>query len=337
MLRIERNVREVPVATPGQLPKAVLGSMEPLVLRGLAGHWPVVQAAGDSPAAVEAYLRRFYGDEPVNAVYGQPGQNGRLFYNDDLSGFNFQAARARLDKVIDDIRGQSHAEQPAGIYVGSTSVDSVLPGFRSENDIKLDGLDPLVFIWLGNRSRIAAHFDLPDNLACCAAGRRRFTLFPPAEIANLYPGPIDFTPAGQTISMVDFAEPDFERFPRFGKALESAQLAELEPGDAVYVPSMWWHHVEGLDSLNVLVNYWWRSVPAYMDTPANVLEYALLAIRDLPKAQREAWRAIFDFYVFDFEDDSIGHIPESRRGVLAPMDEMTARRLRAQLLKKINR
>jgi len=337
MLRIERNVREVPVETPGQLPKAVLGSMEPLVLRGLAGHWPVVQAACDSPAAVEAYLRRFYGDEPVNAVYGQPGQNGRLFYNDDLSGFNFQAARARLDKVIDDIRGQSHAEQPAGIYVGSTSVDSVLPGFRSENDIELDGLDPMVFIWLGNRSRIAAHFDLPDNLACCAAGRRRFTLFPPAEIANLYPGPIDFTPAGQTISMVDFAEPDFERFPRFGKALESAQLAELEPGDAVYVPSMWWHHVEGLDSLNVLVNYWWRSVPAYMDTPANVLEYALLAIRDLPKAQREAWRAIFDFYVFDFEDDSIGHIPESRRGVLAPMDEMTARRLRAQLLKKINR
>lgn len=337
MLRIERNVREVPVETPGKLPKAVLGSMEPLVLRGLVGHWPVVRAAGDSPAAVEAYLRRFYGDEPVSAVYGQPGQNGRLFYNDDLSGFNFQAARARLDKVIDDIRGQSHVEQPAGIYVGSTSVDTVLPGFRSENDIEVDGLDPLVFIWLGNRSRIAAHFDLPDNLACCAAGRRRFTLFPPAEIANLYPGPIDFTPAGQTISMVDFAEPDFERFPRFGTALESAQLAELEPGDAVYVPSMWWHHVEGLDSLNVLVNYWWRSVPAYMDTPANVLEYALLAIRDLPKAQREAWRAIFDFYVFDFEDDSIGHIPESRRGVLAPMDEMTARRLRAQLLKKINR
>lgn len=337
MLRIERNVREVPVETPGKLPKAVLGSMEPLVLRGLVGHWPVVRAAGDSPAAVEAYLRRFYGDEPVSAVYGQPGQNGRLFYNDDLSGFNFQAARARLDKVIDDIRGQSHVEQPAGIYVGSTSVDTVLPGFRSENDIEVDGLDPLVFIWLGNRSRIAAHFDLPDNLACCAAGRRRFTLFPPAEIANLYPGPIDFTPAGQTISMVDFAEPDFDRFPRFGKALESAQLAELEPGDAVYVPSMWWHHVEGLDSLNVLVNYWWRSVPAYMDTPANVLEYALLAIRDLPKAQREAWRAIFDFYVFDFEDDSIGHIPESRRGVLAPMDEMTARRLRAQLLKKINR
>jgi hypothetical protein len=334
---IEPNVREVPVNGPGELPREVFGASEPLVLRGLVSDWPVVQAARDSPAAVVSYLRRFYNDATVNAVFGEPDQQGRLFYNDDLSGFNFQAVHARLDQVLDKIREQSHAAQPAGVYMGSTSVDTVLPGFRVENDIQLEGFDPLVFIWLGNRSRIAAHYDLPDNIACCAAGHRRFTLFPPGEITNLYPGPIDFTPAGQTISMVDFEDPDFERFPRFQKALEKAQVAELEPGDAVYIPSMWWHHVEGLDNLNVLVNYWWRPVPAYMDTPANVLEYALLAMRDLPRKEREAWRAIFEFYVFDFEEDSVGHIPQSRLGVLAPMEEMTARRLRAQLLKKLNR
>ena len=337
MLRIEQKVREVAVDQAGQLPAAVQGSREPLLLRGLVRHWPIVRAAEDSPTAVEAYLRSFYQGATVNAVYGEPGHLGRLFYNEDISGFNFQAVPARLDKVLDEIRGQSHAENPAGVYMGSTSVDAVLPGFRSENDIELEGFDPLVFIWMGNRSRIAAHYDLPDNIACCAAGQRRFTLFPPGEIANLYPGPIDFTPAGQTISMVDFEEPDFECFPRFRKALEQAQLAVLEPGDAVYIPSMWWHHVEGQNDLNVLVNYWWRPVPAYMDTPANVLEYALLAMRDLPRKEREAWRAIFDFYVFDFEEKSVGHIPEGRRGVLAPMSDTLARRLRAQLLKKLNR
>ena len=337
MLRIEQNVREVPVDKPGLLPETVPGSEEPLVLRGLVRHWPVVRAGCESPAAVEAYLRRFDSNEPVNAVYGKPGHKGRLFYNEDMSGFNFDAVSARLDKVLDDIRGQSHAGQPAGVYVGSTNVDTVLPGFRSENDISLDGFDPLVFIWMGNRSRIAAHYDLPDNLACCAAGRRRFILLPPAQIENLYPGPFDFTPAGQVISMVDFHEPDFERFPRFAEALKHAQVAELEPGDALYVPSMWWHHVEGLDNLNVLINYWWRSVPAYMDTPVNVLEYAMLAMRDLPKAQRAAWQAIFDFYIFDFEQESTDHIPESQRGILAPMDEMNARRLRAHLLKRLNR
>ncbi len=337
MLNINRKIREIKADQPGHLPDGLLESDEPLVLRGLVRHWPVVQAAVESTAAVDAYLRRFYADAPVNAVYGEPGQKGRLFYNEDLSGFNFQTVRARLDKVLDDIRGQSHAEDPAGVYVGSTSVDNVLPGFRSENDIRVDGHDPLAFIWLGNHSRIAAHFDLPDNIACCVAGRRRFTLFPPAEIANLYPGPIDFTPAGQIISMVDFENPDFDRFPRFEQALRAAQVAVMEPGDAVYLPSMWWHHVEGTDILNVLINYWWRSVPDYMDTPVNVLEYALLSLRDLPRAQREAWRAIFDYYVFDFDPDSIRHIPEKRRGVLATMDQNAARRLRAQLLKKLNR
>ena len=337
MLSIKHSVREIEASGPGELPSDILGSPEPTLIRGLAGHWPIVQAALDSPAAAETYLRRFYGGATVNAVYGTPGERGRLFYNEDLSGFNFEAVKSRLDTVLDDIRSQSHAEDPAGVYVGTTPVDKVLPGFRSENDIRLDVTDPLVSIWLGNRSRIAAHFDQPDNIACCAAGRRRFILFPPGEIANLYPGPIDFTPAGQIISMVDFEEPDFEKFPRFSRALKHAQAAELKPGDALYVPSLWWHHVEGLEALNVLINYWWNVTPAWMDAPANVLDYALLALRDLPKPQREAWKAIFDFYIFDFEEASIGHIPEGRRGVLGPMDAMGARRQRAQLLRKINR
>ena len=60
--------------------------------------------------------------------------------------------------------------------------------------------------------------------------------------------------------MVDFANPDFEKYPRFREAIAAGQMAELEPGDAVFIPAMWWHHVEGLSAFNTLVNYWWSII-----------------------------------------------------------------------------
>src|SRR5206468_367295 len=82
---------------------------------------------------------------------------------------------------------------------------------------------------------------------------RRFTLFPPEQLQNLYVGPLDFNPAGQAISLVDHAAPDLERFPRYAEALQHAQVAELEAGDAIFIPSMWWHAVEALAPFNALV------------------------------------------------------------------------------------
>ncbi|HKJ17803.1 MAG TPA: cupin-like domain-containing protein [Xanthomonadales bacterium] len=337
MLAIDQPLNEIPVPESGNLPDGVIGSGAPVILRGLVSHWPITRSGLESPAAVESHLLRFYAGASVTAVYSESHHRGRVFYDEKVSGFNFKVVSSQLDKVLDEIRQQSHAAEPMGIYMGSTEIDRVLPGFRSENELQFDAESPLAFIWLGNHSRIAAHFDLPDNIACCVAGRRRFTLFPPSEIGNLYPGPMDKTPAGQIVSMVDFKDPDFERFPKFRNALEKARVAELEPGDAIYIPSMWWHHVEGMNALNVLINYWWRRVPAFMDTPVNALEYALLCIRDLPVSEREAWRALFDYYVFDFDQDSVGHIPQESRGILDPFDDLTARKLRAQLLKKLNR
>jgi hypothetical protein len=170
-----------------------------------------------------------------------------------------------------------------------------------------------------------------------AAGHRRFTLFPPDQLENLYVGPIDFNPAGQAISMVDFHAPDFARFPRFREALDQAQVAELGPGDALFIPSMWWHHVEALDDFNVLVNYWWRQSPDWMDTPTNALMLALLTMRELPPEQRRHWQEIFRHYIFEPGEDSLAHIPPGARYALAPLDEDGARILRGQILKRINR
>src|SRR5690606_1306790 len=179
-------------------------------------------------------------------------------------------------------------------------------GFRGENDLGMGDRQPLVSIWLGNRTRIAAHHDLPDNIACVVVGHRRFTLFPPEQLPNLYVGPLDFTPAGQAISLVAFVRPDLQRFPKFAEAVKHAQVAELGPGDAIFIPSMWWHHIEALDTFNVLVNYWWRQNPAWMDTPMNALMLAIMTVRELPPEQRAIWQDVFRHYVFEPGEVKIG-------------------------------
>ena len=321
MLPIAKSVRTLTGLDSRALPDDVLRSTQPLVLKGLVSHWPMVQAAQQSPSAAAQYLRSFYRGAIVEAFFGAPQFGGRFFYNDDLTGFNFHPERLKLDAVLDEIDRYARDAQPPGIYVGSTTVETCLPGFRDQNDVDLGDRQALASVWIGNRTRIAAHYDAPDNIACVAAGHRRFTLFPPEALENLYVGPLDLTPAGQPISLVDFANPDLKKFPKFAQALESAQVAEMEPGDAIFIPSMWWHHVEALDGFNVLVNYWWRQSPDYVDPAMNALMLAIMSVRDLPPEQRKAWANLFDHYVFEADAETAAHIPEHARRALAPMDD----------------
>jgi hypothetical protein len=63
----------------------------------------------------------------------------------------------------------------------------------------------------------------------------------------------------------------------------------------------------------------------------------MLSLRDLPPRQREAWRALFNHYVFDADESVFEHIPAPGRGCLAPLDDASARKLRAELLNRLNR
>ena len=273
----------------------------------------------------------------MTASFGPSSIKGRVGYNDELTGFNFERATVSVDEFL--VRLLQHVDdpEPPAYYIGSSVADRWFPGFTDANRLVLKDIEPLTSLWIGNQINVSAHFDVTDNIACSVVGRRRFTLFPPGQIDNLYVGPWDMTPAGPAISLVDFHNPDFDRYPRFREALKSACVVTLEPGDALFLPSMWWHHVEGLDDLNILLNYWWRDTPAYMGSPLNVLKHAFLGIRGLPPEQREIWKNIFDYHIFDAAQESVAHIPEAGRGIHGPMDEDRARALRAELLNMLNR
>jgi hypothetical protein len=325
-------MREVPAWAgpfdPDALPGELLTAERPFVVRGAFAHWPVVAAARESDVALARYLMGLYNGVRVGLFQLAPQARGRVFYADEtLSSFNFSRHAATLDHTI----------EPPALYVGSTTVEAVLPGFVEANPIGLGARDALLSLWLGNRTRIAAHYDLPYNLAIVAGGRRRFTLFPPEQIHNLYMGPLDPTPAGQPISLVDFDQPDLARFPRFAQAWEAGEQAVLEPGDAVYIPSMWFHHVEGLDPVNLLINAWWRQTPEYVDSPLSTLRLALMTLRDLPENERRIWAHHFQHFVFGADASTWAHIPEAARGLLGPLDETVSRQARMQILNQLKR
>ena len=320
-------------ASNGKLPDDVLESSTPIKLKGLVAAWPSVKQCQDVETCA-SYLSKFWSEKRLVVYVGDEDINGRFFYNDAFDGFNFLSGAATLPQVFQKLSQQDRPASEASIYVGSTSVDEWLPGFRTENDLVFDSSDLRVNFWLGTATRVSAHFDLPNNIACVVAGHRRFTLFPPEQVENLYVGPLHPTPSGQAISLVDFHQPDYDRYPRFAQALESAVCAELAPGDALYIPGMWWHHVEALDAWNLLVNYWWLQTPLYMN-PTPALWHTMLAIRDLPEAQRRAWAKQFDHYVFKADSDVYEHIPEGGRGWLAPLNKTTAKQLHTDLAKRM--
>lgn len=322
---------------------ALLAGERPVILRGLARDWPLAKAGLAGPEQAVAYLKRFDAGRPVVGYTGAPEIGGRYFYRDDLQSLNFEAQRVSLSAYLDTALSLIGTDRPPSLYIGSTDLDLYLPGLGQENRLVLPtAIDesrdpPIVSIWMGNRTTAATHFDMSNNLACCLVGRRRFTLFPPDQIGNLYPGPLEPTPGGQVVSLVDPSAPDLDRFPRFALAAEAGEVAELEPGDVLFYPALWWHNVEALDDFNAMINYWWNAAPAFMDTPMTTLTHGLLSLRGRSAQEKSAWRALFDFYVFGDPDQAAGHLPPIARGDLSPLDERSARRLRARTLQKLNR
>jgi len=314
----------------------VVKSLEPVILRGLVSRWPVVEQAAGGFETTARYLSEHYSGRPLTAYVGKHEINGRFFYNEDFTDFNFKSGHATLAQVLAKLSSCRSEHEPPTVYVGSTMIDEWFPRFSSENPTPIERSPLLASIWIGNQSRVSAHFDFPDNIACVAAGRRRFTLFPPEQLENLYVGPLDLTPSGQEISLVDVVDPDYERFPKYREAERAAVVAELAADDALFIPSMWWHHVEAQDDLNVLVNYWWCDTPDYLGTPSLALKHAMLTIRDLPKHQREHWKHQFDHYVFGDQAGLFEHLPESGRGILNPFDEQHANNLKRTIAERLS-
>ena len=307
----------------------------PVVLEGLVADWPLVRAAGESPVALAQAIKALDAGRMPQIMEAPPATGGRLFYRDDLDGFNFTRRAVAIADVVDQLLRVGDSREPPAIYLESLPAGPYLPAFAAAHVMPL--LDARVEprVWIGNAVKVNTHFDLVYNVACVVGGRRRFTLFPPAQLRNLCLAPLDYTPSGAPVSLAQLTQADPARFPRLAAALEHAQTAELGPGDALYIPYGWWHHVESLTPFNVLVNYWWNDAPDH-GAPHGALLHSLLAIRDLPVDQRDVWATLFEELVFTDPDTALAHLPAGKRGMLGPPSAERTRAIRDRLARDLN-
>lgn len=107
---------------------------------------------------------------------------------------------------------------------------------------------PMLFTG-GQGSITHMHFDidLSHILHTQFAGRKRVLMFPFKEQHKLYRKPYE------VLSLADFSNyyeqngsPDYEKFPAL-KLAEGFDFV-LEPGDTLFMPAGYWHHMEYLDS-----------------------------------------------------------------------------------------
>jgi Cupin-like domain len=91
------------------------------------------------------------------------------------------------------------------------------------------------------------HYDLPNTLLCQVRGSKQVYLFAPDQFPLLYlrgerfPGFDNF----ERQSRVDIHHPDWDAFPEFRRAV--ALECTLREGEALFIPSNWFHEVETLE------------------------------------------------------------------------------------------
>jgi hypothetical protein len=318
-------------ADPAAFAQRIADAGAPLLIRGAAGHWPVLAAARSGAEALLGYLGSLASDRPAEAFVGDAAIAGRYHYGANLDGFNFDRRSmpvpAALSRLADAVAGGSDQD----LYLGSLPADAYFPAFAAANPMPLVPPAVVPRLWIGTASSVACHHDRMENIAVCIAGERRFTLFPPEAIGDLYVGPIDHTMAGQPVGLAVGSAPGDPAYPRFEAWRNRAIVVDLAPGDALYMPKLWWHQVEARGRLNLLVNYWWDAFPQGIDQPFTAMMLAMTAIAERPPAERAAWAAFFDHYVFRPDRHPLEHLPPEKHGILGPLAE-TRGRVRAMVM-----
>lgn len=196
----------------------------PVVVEQLTANWPACEKWSVD------YLKQTVGDHIV-PLYDSRRSYGRKHQH-------AASTEMRLDEYMDLLQaGENNLRM--FFYDIMAHAPELKKDFRWP-DIGLTLFKRLPVLFVGGAgAKVQMHtdIDLADILLSHFGGKKRVVMFPPDQTKYMYRVPYSFS----SLADIDYDNPDFEQFPALKNL--SGEVAALNHGDVLYIPSGWWHYV----------------------------------------------------------------------------------------------
>lgn len=237
---------------------------KPVIIEDLTSDWPAFKQWDFE------YFRKKAGDIVVPLYDGKPAR-GRENSHGPAMRIPFKEYIDILQKGPTDLR--------MFFFNLLQNCPGLLEDFKyPELGIKFFKKLPVLFVG-GEGAKVVMHYDmdLANNLHFNFVGEKRVVLYPPDQTGLLYRVPYSIV----SMEIIDMDDPDLEKYPALARA--KGFEARLRHGDALYIPSSWWHFIKyETPSLSLTL----RSLPRSPKKIAEVLNN-LIFVRNFDNLMRK--------------------------------------------------
>ncbi|MEO0969341.1 MAG: cupin-like domain-containing protein, partial [Cyanobacteria bacterium J06639_18] len=222
---------------------------KPFIIDGIANNWKacknwsndyLVDTCGENQVPVETYPENYF-----------EGYNYAKLDNDYYTNMTFA-------EYMDIVEGKKSDDKL--YYLSQVKMRKYFPQLLGDivslDFFKKEPRDINLFFGFKNKkyaSTSKLHFDEIHNIFVQVRGRKRFLLFPHTNYLSFYP-PLEDESYSSTCSKVNPEEPDLKQFPKF--PINDKIEIIVNPGEILYLPPFWWHHVTSLDE-NISLTFWY--------------------------------------------------------------------------------
>lgn len=238
----------------------------PVLITGLTKDWPAYKKWTLN------YIQERAGDQIVPLYNNEPAKDKESVYA--------PKQEMKLAEYIEILK-----TQPTDLRIFFYEILKKMPELIDDFEYPDIGLKffkklPALFFG-GGESKVFMHYDidLPDSVHFHFDGHKSVTLFSPEQTKYLYRVPFSI----HNLESIDMDNPDFEKYP----ALQYAHgiQCEMKHGDALYMPSGYWHYIKYLDGgFSMTLRALPRSPRRFLNMLSNVL-----VMRNFDNFTRRQW------------------------------------------------